>query len=136
MTEPSAKLIIFVLVMHPMTHFMQAEIATGGAEWETRQTHNYIVAADDHGLLGDREWPLTMCAQGKNERECLGSIVDAHLIGAVKCFLLGDMTHVVHSLVCRLLTRAACVVHFYFRKFTQFPFKLFLLLCDPDPPAI
>ena len=49
---------------------------------------------------------------------------------------LGDMTHAVQSLVCRLLTRAACAVHFYFRKFTQFPFKLLLMLCGPDPPAI
>ena len=60
----------------------------------------------------------------------------AHSIAAVNCFPLGDMTHAVQSLVCRLLTRSACPVHLYFKKLTQFPFRLLLLLCDPGPPAI
>eukprot|EP00971_Amphidinium_carterae_P068578 1357809-Amphidinium_carterae.3 len=133
-SQPFAKLLAMKLVLGPLTHMMNQQLAMSGVEFEHKQRCKHAKAM----LCGkwdtsSRDYMLVVAACGDVETECLMSIKELYSSHLWEVIPAEDLTMAFQSLVHRLLARVGASVYQLFGQcHAAFPLKLFSLLRHPE----
>lgn len=135
LTKPLGKLILQRCVMEPLRVLLRKQFECASDDWEEAQRAKLLTSRPvGEGPCNFREYRVTRAASGQDEVDffkALGLLLSSTELWEVlptRCY-----TAAFRSLAFRLISRAGCAIHQNLaHPHTQFPWKLFRLLKEPD----